>query len=370
MDASRMEKIALGAYSVSVQESGWPQLLGELRTLLNARSALIFSPDIDSARMMLGPPDFTREHRDKLVAMPNPWLDRLRALRLPRPTGSCRIGSSYLPMRDVCRSGFYERVDKEYHVGPLVALDVEGDDAPPPTPHTTLVLVRSPGQPDFTDHTVQVLQALHPPLRAAMRAYRAFERLRQLECAAETAYHVLPQPVLVLRADGGIEYANPAADALLVRGELLAAADGRLVRAGSCGPESVRLLVLGAMRGFAQQVAICANGDGGSTAGVLHLTRLPADPAFEARWPRGCILAAVQLRPVLGSGAKLPALTRHFGLTGAEADVLRELSCGASAKQIAEHRQVQLSTVRTQIRGLLEKTSSRRQADAVRLLLG
>ena len=56
-------------------------------------------------------------------------------------------------------------------------------------------------------------------------------------------------------------------------------------------------------------------------------------------------------------------------LTGAEAEVLHELSSGASAKQIAERRQVQVSTVRTQIRGLLEKAGSRRQANLVRLLL-
>jgi DNA-binding CsgD family transcriptional regulator len=301
--------------------------------------------------------------------MPNPWLDRLRALHKPRPTGACRIGSSYLPMRDLRRSGYYERVDREFHVGPLVALDVEGDDAPPSIPRTTLVVVRPPGQQDFTDHAVQVLRALHAPLRAAVRSYRAFERLRQLERAAETAYQALPQPVLVLRADGGIEYANPAADALLLRGELLATADGRLVRAGAFGPDALRLLLSGALRGGAQQVGICDHRGHGPVAGVLHLARLPPDMAFEASWPRGRLLATVQL-PAPASDAKLRALARHFGLTVAEARVLRELSCGASATQIAERRQVRVSTVRTQIRGLLEKTGARRQADAMRLLLG
>lgn len=72
---------------------------------------------------------------------------------------------------------------------------------------------------------------------------------------------------------------------------------------------------------------------------------------------------------MLEIGVKLPPLARRFGLTGAEADVLNELSSGASAKEVAERRKVQVSTVRTQIRGLLEKTGSRRQANLVRLLL-
>ena len=260
-------------------------------------------------------------------------------------------------------------MDKSIQVGPLATLYVEGDGTSPLTPRTSLIVVRRPNDRDFTDQTAQVLKALHAPLRAAVRSFWAFERIRHLERAPELAYHALPQPVLVLRADGGIEYANPAADALLVRGDLLAAAEGRLVRAGSFGLETVGLLLSAASRGVAQQVGICASGPGRSAAGMLHLTRLPRDTAFEARWPHGSILATLQLRPVLETGVKLPPLARRFGLTGAEAGVLHELSSGASAKEIAERRQVQVSTVRTQIRGLLEKTGCRRQADLVRVLL-
>ena len=369
MDASLIERVALSAYRVSVQESGWTQLLEEVRTVLDARSAILVTPDAES-RMMIGSPGFTSELREKLIAMPiNPWRDRLRALRKPSPTGVCRIGSSYLPMRDLRRSGYYDIVDKDIQVGPLATLYLEGHDSPPSNPRTSLIVARGPRDRDFADDTVQLLEALHAPLRTAVRSYWACERIRQLERAPEIAYHALPQPVLVLRADAGIEYANPAADALLVRGELLAAADGRLVRVGSFGPGTVQLLLSAASRGVAQQVGICANDPARSAAGALHLTRLPRDTAFEARWPHGSILATLQLRPVLQAGVKLPPLARRFGLTGAEAGVLHELSSGASAKEIAQRRQVQVSTVRTQIRGLLEKTGSRRQADLVRLLL-
>jgi DNA-binding CsgD family transcriptional regulator/PAS domain-containing protein len=369
MDARLMERVALSAYRVSVQECDWTQLLEEVRTMLDARAAILVTPDAES-RMMIGSPGFSGEFRDKLIAMPiNPWRDRLRELRMPRPSGVCRIGSSYLPMRDLRRSGYYEMVDKAIQAGPLMTLHVDGDDSAALAPRTSLIVVRGCGERDFTDGAAQLLQALHVPLRAAVRSYWALERIRELERAPEIAYRVLPEAVLVLRADGAVEYANPAADAILARGELLAAANGQLVRAGSFGPDKVRLLLSAALRGVAQQVGICADGRSGSAAGVLHLMPLPRDTAFEARWPHGSILATLQLRPVVESGVKLPLVARRFGLTGAEADVLRGLSSGASAKQIAEHRQAQVSTVRTQIRGLLEKTGSRRQADLVRLML-
>jgi hypothetical protein len=130
MDASLIERVALSAYRASVQEGGWTQLLEEVRAALDARSAILLAPDAES-RLMVGPPDFTRTFREKLIAMPiNPWRDRLRELRKLSPTGVCRIGNSYLPMRDLRRSGYYEIVDKDIQVGPLATLYVEGHDSP------------------------------------------------------------------------------------------------------------------------------------------------------------------------------------------------------------------------------------------------
>lgn len=371
MAASLIERIALGAYRSAVQEGGWTQLLDDVCATFDAKCALLFAPRRAAPALMVGPTGFTRAHRDKVIAMPDPWDERLVQLRQARPTGACRIGSSYLPFRDLRRSGYFEIVtDEEMQVGPLVTLYIEGDDSASGLPATHLTLVRGPQEPDFTDETARLLQALHAPLRAAVRNYWAFARIRQLERAPEVAYDALPQPVLVLRADGLIEYANAAADALLVRGELLAAGGGHLVRAGSCGPAKLGLLLSAASCGLVQQVAIWAS-DGAAAAGaMLHLTRLPPDTAFEARWPRATVLATVQLRPAADAAANASALARRFGFTTAESDVLRELCVGATAIEIAEHRQVRLSTVRTQIRRLLDKSGSRRQADLVRLVLG
>lgn len=371
MDASLIDRIALGAYRSAVQESGWAQLLDDVRTALDAKTAILLAPRRAAPVLMVGPPDFTRAHRDKVIAMPDPWDERLAQLRQSRPTGGCRIGSSYLPFRDLRRSGYFEMVtDEEMQVGPLVTLYIEGDDSGSGHPPTHLTVVRGPREPDFTEETARLLRAIHAPLRAAVRNYWAFARIRQLERAPEIAYHALPQAVLVLRADAGIEYANAAADALLVRGDLLSAAGGHLVRAGSCGAAKLELLVSAASRGIAQQVAVCATGHSVSAGAVLHLTRLPPDTVFEARWPRATVLATVQLQPAIDTAARIPALARRFGFTRAEADVLRELSCGVTPSDIAEHRHSRMSTVRTQIRGLLAKSGSRRQADLVRLVLG
>lgn len=370
MDASLIERIASGAYRTAVHEGGWSQLLDVVRTGLDAKCAILFAPHRAAPALMVGPSDFTRHHRDSIVGMPDPWAERLEQLRLSRPTGGCRIGSSYLPLRDLRRSGYFDMVtEAEMQVGPLVTLYVEGDDSGSALPPTHLTVVRGPSAPDFGDDTVRLMRAIHEPLRAAVRNYWAFSRIRELERAAEIAYHALPQPVLVLRADGGIEYANAAADALLVQGELLRAAEGHLVRAGSYSSAKLALLVGAASRGMTQQVAICARTPAASPPAVLSLTQLPPETAFQDRWPRATVLATLQMPPSIEPADRVPALAQSFGFTRAEIDVLQELAAGATPSDIAQRRQVRVSTVRSQIRGLLGKSGCRRQADLVRLVL-
>jgi DNA-binding CsgD family transcriptional regulator len=59
-----------------------------------------------------------------------------------------------------------------------------------------------------------------------------------------------------------------------------------------------------------------------------------------------------------------------FDLTAAEARVARSLAMGQTVEEIASDKGVSSTTVRTQVRGVLEKTGSRRQADVIALLAG
>jgi DNA-binding CsgD family transcriptional regulator len=59
-----------------------------------------------------------------------------------------------------------------------------------------------------------------------------------------------------------------------------------------------------------------------------------------------------------------------FDLTPAEARVARNLAAGGTAEEIASQSGVSLNTIRTQVRGVLEKTGCRRQAEVVALLGG
>jgi DNA-binding CsgD family transcriptional regulator len=59
-----------------------------------------------------------------------------------------------------------------------------------------------------------------------------------------------------------------------------------------------------------------------------------------------------------------------FDLTVAEARVARSVTMGQTVEEIASEKGVSPHTVRTQVRGVLEKTGSRRQAEFIALFGG
>jgi DNA-binding CsgD family transcriptional regulator len=59
-----------------------------------------------------------------------------------------------------------------------------------------------------------------------------------------------------------------------------------------------------------------------------------------------------------------------FDLTAAEARVARSLTLGLTVEEIASEKRVSPHTIRSHVRGVIEKTGSRRQADVIALLRG
>ncbi|MGH8459898.1 MAG: helix-turn-helix transcriptional regulator, partial [Nevskiales bacterium] len=61
-------------------------------------------------------------------------------------------------------------------------------------------------------------------------------------------------------------------------------------------------------------------------------------------------------------------LENLFGMTPAEAELATQLAAGRSLDQIADKREVAMSTVRAQTKSVLAKTETNRQAELVSLV--
>jgi DNA-binding CsgD family transcriptional regulator len=91
-------------------------------------------------------------------------------------------------------------------------------------------------------------------------------------------------------------------------------------------------------------------------------------PGFESEGPEAAavvFLGDTQLARVTG----VSILRNIYGLTGAEAELARLLAEGLSLEQVALHRNVKLTTARTQLKQVFAKTGAKRQSDLVRIVL-
>jgi DNA-binding CsgD family transcriptional regulator len=181
-----------------------------------------------------------------------------------------------------------------------------------------------------------------------MRAMRIAPAL-----AAET-FDLLGLAALAVDAQGRLLYCNAAAARLLHEGrclarrkDMLSARDGRTQEA----LEHLMREALSDKRG----AAILSHP--GSGQRLLAIT---------ARLERHAAIALFVVDPRAGADAAL--IAQIFGLTSAEARLASALGSGTTLGQQAAASGVSMSTVRTQLRHVLAKTGTRRQAELARLL--
>ncbi len=65
-----------------------------------------------------------------------------------------------------------------------------------------------------------------------------------------------------------------------------------------------------------------------------------------------------------------PIITEAFGLTDAEADIIKLIVEGKSVQDVAKARESKLTTVRAQIRAIYAKTATRNQSEFIRMAIG
>ncbi|MCV7385405.1 helix-turn-helix transcriptional regulator [Mycolicibacter longobardus] len=218
--------------------------------------------------------------------------------------------------------------------------------------------------PFSTPQRVRVMSALVPHLQhvIALRARlsemdrRSGELIAALEAASDG--------MAIVGDNGRVSYLNPAACALLNRG------DGLNMTAAM-----LRSSVAVVDNAIARAVRAALDRDGPPTAGRVVVPRpaggspyvLRVVPVSTAETPTALVVVA---DPDRAGPPTVAGLIRDFGLTRTEAEVARRVLDGAGLRPIAEERCVSITTIRTHLKHIFEKTGTHRQGELIRLLLG
>ncbi len=234
-----------------------------------------------------------------------------------------------------------------------------------------LGIIRRVGSERPNRRDLELLRRLLPHMQRAVQLQLRLAALGARGDAAEEALDHAPFGVILVDAGGRVLFLNAPAEAVV------AAADGLTVSNGALSAATA-----GETRALARLVADAAAtgaGAGTSAGGAMALSRPSSSsplavlvaplrgqlPVPAERRPAAVVFLAAPERCAPVAGRRLVEL---FGLSPAEAQLAVALLAGKRLRQIAAERSVQLPTVRNQLRAVLAKTGTARQADLVRLL--
>lgn len=268
---------------------------------------------------------------------------------------SAVLGERFVPAAVLNASEFYNdllrRKGDIFHLNAAIIPD--GDRV------TVVAFQRTRGAGGFSEDQEAALQRLMPHLkRLSLTRWRladARERLRQVEATVDR----LSDAIVLCDEQARVRHLNRAAASCTELGGPLRVRDGRLCGATAIDHAALRAAVRdAAQRGVSTRLCLAVD-----EACQVVVDRLPA--RFGAP-PTVC----VTLRDVREKARRQADLgQQHFALTPAEGLLLASLLRGATLEAHAEARGASLHTVRSQLKSVLGKTETSRQAELVAKLL-
>ncbi len=342
-------------YECSVVPELWPDVLDELALLTDARGGLLFSAN---KALCWTASDTVRDVFDEYVS--DGWFTRCsrRVCLMSESQPSFFVEQDFWSEEQLDADPIYRDFFRPHGLGWSAGTGLRLPTGDNIVFSMERAFERGPIEPEH----VERLNAVRPHLaRSALVSARL--GLKRAQGAAE-ALTALGLPAVLLDQTGRVVVANDRAAAL--PGCIRFGAGDRLVLADKRAGERLMEALSGIESASgAPSCTFPLRDEFGAPAMVLHMMpiRRSAHDIF------GQSYALLVMTPLTAPRAPSIDLMRSlFDLTPSEARVAQGLAAGKSPEEIAELGGVAITTVRSQLRRVLEKTGCSRQAEVAALL--
>jgi PAS domain-containing protein len=353
-----------GLYEAATDPTAWTDTLDMFDQVFGAESAHLFSWDeADSIRVASNrSSSFADNHPewDHFQRM-NPRREILRSLPLATPM-NC---ADYIDDRAVSRSEYF--TDYSLPAGRRYLLGTYAYKENNIT--TAFAVMRGPGRRPFDAAETSLLAHVMPHLRRAAHIDRRMRAAHQASSLIGAALDRLTDAVLVVDAGTRIIRVNVAAEDMFASSSALGSKSGRLHATDESNTTKLRKLIDDAARIRRQ--------DDGNTGGAMVLNTPDG-----LRWvvvvapllPRAALFDLTDRRLALVVASRIPTsasvqghLRTAFQLTSAEARLAERIVRGTTLGEAASEFDVQLATLRTQLKSIFLKTDTQRQGELMQL---
>ncbi|BBK40629.1 hypothetical protein STVA_06490 [Allostella vacuolata] len=363
MPTDRLEGLIVGLYDAALDGERWSSAFAEMRGLVDAETSIssIVNPTRGEVHLLASnaPEAFLRGYQETW------WPKDLWMIEAARRAGRISVGSEMVPDAEFVRSEvFNELVRPTSDVRDVLGIvfDIQG--------WRGVVGLHRTVAGTFGQAEKQIVGALVPHLVRSLDVTLRFEELAKLNRASQAAVDAFAFGVVIADARCRVMMMNRFAAEILAQKDGLSGGTTILPITAERPADTMRLhrLVAG-VSGPAREAggALRVARRGGRPDLELLVSPLAGQRAHFFNAPRPGAMLIIQ------DPQRLPVppariLRDLYGLTAAEAEIVIALAAGHTPEEVAEARQVAVSTMRTQLRSILAKTGAGRLTQLARMI--
>ncbi len=358
LDLPDFSRIVGEIYAAALTPDDWATPLTDIRDSVGAvAGGLVVGENEDREIKSTSLPD---EVRDEYAAHYR-TIDYVLADVERGPIGLARDGAQLVDLHPQSEFNIDWMAPHDLQDGIFVRLNEAS------TPTCFLVAAPRRSDPFASAERLHFIDALVPHWQQALKSHAHLRGLGQATADVADVIDIMRHALIVVDSRRSISHMNPAATRVLGSRDGLRCTRGAVeaVRPSSnsvlqCAIE--RAVTCG-NRGFRSGAAIACPRTSGKWAYIIHVLPLGREASTD-----GPALLLV-IDPDERSRPPTELVRNIFGLTKAEADVAVRILDGEGLKPICEGMNLSLTTVKTHLQHVFDKTHTHRQAELVRLLL-
>ena len=342
-------------YAATLDESQWRVFLSRLCQATGSVIGFLVRNDVGMGSRMLATGGSEAPQGVEVYDDTNPVRDAF--MRQPR-TGVIEV-EDFLPHAELAATEYYPfMASGGAYYGTCIVPTVSM------RRYELIALWRGPDRPRLEPDLTELLNMLFPHIQNALRIQQALGVFQDRAQNAESVLDASPTASFLLNASGRVIHMNCAAQ------QLTLARDGFMERGGRIGPSRTE------SKAEWSELIAAVSSRRDHPGGAMMLKRTPGKrplqvlvSPFQSPQQRhtGRVLV-LATEPDRSAQYPDTVLRQLYGLTAAETEVANGLLTGFAPDAIAGLRGVSVGTVRSQVKSLLAKTGTRRQADLLRLL--
>lgn len=366
-------------YQASLDTECWPEAVQSVAALYDSDKALMMTPGQlpheGGLAVPVGIPVSAMQEWETRYAPHDVWVQQSVARGLFQQ-GRVVCDEDLYPHEALLATVWYREFLSRIGVARLLSGVVFGADSPGSPPALISVFRGIEAQP-FVARDRELHALLIPHIS---RALGILFRLRDAEMRMATSLAALDRSasgIVLIGESGHVVFANRAAQDLLRQedGLMLKTLPGSLAVLCARDPRDNAALMAAVAQCLKPAVLAVAHfgqvlpirRPSGRMAYALNLSSLPVTHDFGSGPDRAHAIIFIR-DPEQPPALELDQLRRHFGLTAAECRLLPHLCSGETLAALARTLGLSEATVKTQMRGIFEKTQTRRRAQLVQLL--